>query len=288
MILHNHHSLENIAILVNPLSGKGKAQKIGLWLIHQLTIKQKKHTFYSSQWPERLEGFSEIWLVGGDGTINYFLNCYRNNTLPLAFFKGGTGNDLAWKLYGDITLEQQFEIAMNAIPRSVDAATCNGKIFVNSAGIGFDGQVLRSINTIRWLGGHLGYLAIIINKIFTFKEHVFKIHTEEKEFIGKFLLVVVNNSSRTGGGFLVTPKASLHDGKLDLLLCRPLSIFKRLRYLPIIEKGKHLHLPFISYSHEQHVHIETGSELYAQLDGELIKSKVFDLHVLPGKLLVKY
>lgn len=281
-------SKEKIAILVNPLSGKGKAVKIGHWLTRQLSAKNKAYTLFSSQWPEYLDGFSEIWLVGGDGTINYFLNHYKDNTLPLVLFKGGTGNDLAWKLYGESTLEQHFEIALKASPRPVDAATCNGNVFVNSSGIGFDGEVLRSMGTIRWLGGHPGYLAVVIRKIFTFKEPLFTIRTADKKFRGRFLLVIVNNSSRTGGGFMVTPKASVNDGKLDMLLCKPLSIWKRLRYLPVIEKGKHLQLPFISYSQEQSVHIEAEYEVYAQLDGELIRSKLFNLQILPGRLLVKY
>lgn len=286
--MEQNQSKEKIAILVNPLSRKGKAVKIGDWLARQLIAKNKDYTLFSSEWPEFLDGFSEIWLVGGDGTTNYFLNHYKENTLPMVLFKGGTGNDLAWKLYGESTLEQHLEIALNALPKPVDAATCNGNVFVNSSGIGFDGDVLRSIGTIRWLGGHLGYLAVVIRKIFTFKEFSFTIRTNDKKFIEKFLLVIVNNSSRTGGGFMVTPKASVNDGKLDMLLCKPLTIWKRLRYLPLIEKGKHLHLPFISYSQEQHVHIEAEYEVYAQLDGELIRSKVFDLQILPGRLLVKF
>jgi len=279
---------ENIGIFVNPKSGRGKAVKIGVWLTRKLSAGNRSYTLFSSHWPHELAEFSEVWLVGGDGTVNYFLNRYKNNVLPLVLFKGGTGNDIAWKLYGEISLDQHFEIALNASPKPIDAALCNGIIFINSSGIGFDGDVLKSIGTIRWLGGHLGYLAVVIRKIFTFKEMYFTIHADNKKIEEKFLLVIANNSSRTGGGFMVTPNASVNDGKLDMLLCKPLSVWKRLRYLPVIEKGKHLQLPFISYSLVKKVLIEAENEVYAQLDGELIRSKVFDIEILPGKLLVKY
>ncbi|MEJ7626821.1 MAG: diacylglycerol kinase family protein [Ferruginibacter sp.] len=280
--------LFKVAILVNNLSGKGSAIKIGNWLVLQLTEIRIEYELFAFNWPENYDGFSDIWLVGGDGTLNYFLNKNRNITLPLFLFKGGTGNDFAWKLYGDSTPEQQLKIALSAPPRKVDAALCNDQIYVNSSGIGFDGEVLKSIGMIRWLGGHLGYLTVVIRKIFSFKEHTFTIRTREKILQDRFLLVIVNNSSRTGGGFMVTPRASVTDGKLDLLLCKPLSLLKRLRYLPVIEKGKHLDLPFILYSQEESIRIEANEEIFAQLDGELIRSKVFDIRILPGKLWIRY
>jgi diacylglycerol kinase family enzyme len=286
--LEQIQQIQKIAILVNPLSGNGKAIKIGAWLTRELFRRHTEHESFSSAWPQTFETFSDIWIVGGDGTVNYFINQYQANVLPLFVFKGGTGNDFAWMLYGDRTLEEQLEIALTASPRKVDAGLCNGSLFVNSSGIGFDGEVLRSMLSIRWLGGHLGYLLVVIRKIFTFKEFSFRIKAGDEEYNERFLLVIVNNAARTGGGFMVTPAATINDGKLDMILCKPLGVFQRLRYLPVIEKGKHLSLPFILYSQEQKVRIEGEDMLYAQLDGELIRSKIFDLEILPGRLLIKY
>ena len=282
------NSDSRIAIAVNPLSGKGKAVKTGRWLSEQLYQLKIKHSLFSGDWPNHFENFTEVWIVGGDGTNNYFINRYKNINLPLAFFKGGTGNDFAWKLYGDMSLEEQLKLVLEVIARPVDAAICNGRLYVNSLGIGFDGEVLQSMNSIRWMGGHLGYLWAVIKKIFYFKEFCFKIECNRQIITGKFLLVIVNNSSRTGGGFLVAPGAAIDDGKLDMILCKPLSLFKRLRYLPVIEKGKHLDLPFIDSSCPVQVRIEAEKELPAQLDGEFMISKVFEIKVLPGNLLVRY
>lgn len=81
----------HIAVLVNPLSGKGKAVKTGKWLTNQMAIRNIGHTLYSTGWPGSLENFSEVWIVGGDGTINFFLNKYKANKLPLVLFKGEQG-----------------------------------------------------------------------------------------------------------------------------------------------------------------------------------------------------
>ena len=274
--------------MVNPRSGKGAAIKTGRWLAEQLTARNIKHEMYTDIWPQQFEGFTEVWIIGGDGTMNYFVNTYRNIGLPLVAFKGGTGNDFCWKLYGDISLEKQFDLVLNAIPKPVDAITCNGKLYVNSLGIGFDGEVLQSMGTVRWLGGHLGYLWVVIKKIFSYKDPVFTITCGDNILKEKFLLVIVNNSSRTGGGFMVTPEASVNDGLADMVLCKPLSLLNRFRFLPVIEKGKHLDKPFIIFAQQSQTRIECEKELPAALDGELIKGKLFEIKVLPGLLRFKY
>ena len=278
----------SIAIVVNPRSGKGKAEQTGQWLVERLLERKIAHSLFTWEWPPVFDLFTEVWIVGGDGTMNYFINAYKNIDLPLVAFKGGTGNDFVWKLYGDISLEDQLELVLNTGAKCVDAVSCNGQLYVNSLGVGFDGEVLGSINTARWLGGHLGYLSVVIRKIFSYNEPVFTITFGEKIFKEKFLLVIINNSSRTGGGFMVTPQASITDGLADIVLCKPLSILKRFRWLPVIEKGKHLEKPFIIFTQQQEVRIECDKELSAALDGELIKGKLFEVKVLPGLLSFKY
>ena len=277
-----------IAILLNSFSGKGKAIHICRSLEQILTTENISFSTFSDDWPLNLSGFSEAWVIGGDGTVNYYINRYPEHDIPFAIFKGGTGNDLSQKLYGDLSPEEQAHLVLKASGKRIDAGNCNGRLYANSLGIGFDGEVLRSMNAVRWLGGHLGYLAVVIKNIFSFREIRFCITAGDKIFKREFLLVIVNNSTTTGGGFLVSPAASLTDGKLDMVLCDKLPVLKRLRYLPVIEKGKHLSLPFISYSRETTVNIACEKEIFAQVDGELISATVFNISVSKDALFIKY
>jgi diacylglycerol kinase (ATP) len=36
-----------------------------------------------------LPAITEAWIVGGDGTLNYFINLYKEIAVPLVIFKGG-------------------------------------------------------------------------------------------------------------------------------------------------------------------------------------------------------
>lgn len=279
---------QTILLLINPLGNKNRIGKITNQISKDLSKKKILFTSFIEFWPEDINTYKEVWLIGGDGTVNYFLNFYQRIEVPIVIFKGGTGNDFATKLYGDITVGKQITKVLNAEIKSVDAAECNGRKFINGVGIGFDGEVLKSINSIRLLGGHIGYLWVVIRKIFSFKEGFYKIQFDDNNISAKYLLVMITNSSTTGGGFMVSPEAEIDDGKLNMVLCKPLPILKRLKYLPVIEKGKHLSKDFILHKEVTYIKIGCEKETLAQIDGELICSKTFEIKVLPKHYLFKY
>lgn len=280
--------ITSIAILVNPAAGKGKSSRLAVWLEKRLTGKHIPYTIFKNQWPLSFYGFSDIWIIGGDGTINYFINHYPDCTMPIALFKGGTGNDFAWKLYGDRSDAEQLDLVLTATPKYIDAGKCNSTLFINCLGVGFDGEILRSMRAIRLIGGHFGYLLAVIKKIFSFREHQFSITTTNEKWHDTFLLVMINNSSRAGGGFFVAPNAKLNDGKLNMLLCKKLSVWQRLKYLPVIKKGNHLHLPFIIHRLGKKFSIQCDAEIPVQVDGELLFAKEVTVEVLPEKFLFRY
>lgn len=281
-------TIKRIAILVNPLSGRSRAVHIAGELEQLLTERKIPYQVFVKDWPATFAGFSDVWIIGGDGTLNYFINHYPDIELPLSIFKGGTGNDFSWKLYGKSTTAEQVEQILAAAPKKVDAISCNGKLCINSLGIGFDGEIIHAIRTIRWLGGHTGYLLTVIKNIFSFREKEFVIKLPGKEMQEKFLLININNSTRTGGGFMISPLAAIDDGKVDIVLCGPLPLLKRLRYLPVMQKGKHLQLPFISYFQEAEVEVTAQTNLYGHMDGELMEAKTFSIKVLPARFSFRY
>ncbi len=277
-----------IALLVNSKAGKNQSLKISGYVTEQLILKNISHKNFVDQWPDELSSFNEAWIIGGDGTINYFLNKYNSCKLPIAVFKGGTGNDIAWKMYGDRDNEQILDHILQCKNRWVDAGICNNRYFINGIGIGFDGEVLKRMKSIRIFGGHLGYLLVVLQKIISFREISYEITVDGKAFNEKLLLLLVFNSSRTGGGFYVAPQASINDGLLNFIFCKPLSIFKRLKYLPVIEKGKHLQLPFIIHDTCSQIDIKCSQVAPAQCDGDLIFSDHFRIKILPAHFLFRY
>ena len=280
--------LTHIAVLENPAAGSGKSARIAAYLVNELSKRAIPAVVFKKDWPPDFSEFSDIWVIGGDGTINYFINKYPDCNKPLALFKGGTGNDFAWKLYGNSNIEEQLHIVLNATPRFIDAGKFNDTLYLNCLGVGFDGETLSFMNAIRFVGGHIGYLLSVLVKICSFKEAHFEIEVNNENWSDRFLLVMIVNSSRAGGGFFVAPHAEINDGLLNMVLCKKLSVFKRLKYLPVIEKGKHLHLPFVIHRTGKNFSIQCEKTMAVQVDGELHFAKDIQVTAMGGKFLFRY
>jgi len=282
--------IQNVAILANPKAGNGKALASANWLSIALNDLQLTSTIYTSNWPESnvLNNYTDCWIIGGDGTINFFINKYPDCNIPLALFNGGTGNDFAWKLYGNSNLKERFEQVINVTAKPIDVGMVNEKLYINCMGVGFDGEIIKSMKTIRFLGGQVGYLVAVILKILNFKEPLLSIETNGKTFNHKYLLALIVNSSRAGGGFYIAPSAEVNDGKLNMVLCESLPVWKRLFYLPIIKSGKHMHLPIVKHELGSNFKIACEEEMPIQVDGELIFSKNILVKCFAGKFLFRY
>jgi diacylglycerol kinase (ATP) len=280
--------IQYIALLVNSRSGKKKAFSIAKIVADHLQQLQIATAIYTDTWPLKLEEFSDIWIFGGDGTLNYFVNKYPDCQKPISIFSAGTGNDFAFILYGTMDPVQQAMYVLNAPVRKVDAGSCNSLLFMNGVGLGFDGEVLKSMKQIRKIGGGVGYLMAVIRQIFFFKETSFIIDDGASKDKKNLLLFMVNNSSRTGGGFYVSPKSTVNDGLLDLVTCKPLSVIQRLLHLPKIKKGNHLHLPFVNHQTLENITVTSSRKIYGQLDGELISGEKFEFSVLKDHFLFRY
>jgi len=278
----------NIAILANPAAGKGKSASLLRKITAELERLRISHTVFTTQWPEDLEGFTSAWIVGGDGTLNYFINKFPLVELPIAVFKGGSGNDFAWKLYRDKGFQEVFDLALSGRSRRVDLGICNGKYFLNGVGLGFDGEVVKALGNKRILPGKLSYLLVILKKIFFYREGEVEISADNYHTKGHLFMVSIANGSRYGGGFLVAPGASFSDGLLDLVTIGPIPPVSRIFYLPLVMKGRHMGLPFVRLMRVRKLFVQSTQILRGHLDGELTEGNRFELEILPGKLSFFY
>ena len=150
-------------------------------------------------------------------------------------------------------------------------------------GIGIEGEVLRSMDAIRYIGGAIGYYLAAIPNILRFKEYGLWFGKKTSEMSKSVFLCMVFNSARAGGGFHFFPMASVRDGRLDMMLCEPLPVIKRLFYMPKIQQGKHVNYSFLEFSQITSKTICCDRVLRAQVDGEVLEADVFDFKVLPAK-----
>lgn len=276
----------NIALVVNPLHQK--ALYVGNELVTLLQTKRLEHTVFTTQWPNNWVDFTEAWIVGGDGTLNYFINHYPQIELPLALFAGGTGNDFHWMLYGETSLAAQVEKVLNASPRKVDAGYCNHLLFLNGVGIGFDGKVVQDLLGMTKWNPKLSYYKVVLRNIFFFRDFLCTLRSGSFHWGKKCLMLSIANGRRYGGSFTVNPTGLIDDGQLDVYVVGRIPPLLRFWHLSKIERGSHVQLPMVTYLKTKSVHIKTAGIVPAHVDGEYFDASEFVIECLPKRFLFLY
>jgi len=117
--------------------------------------------------------YSDILILGGDGTINEVVNGLKYQQIPLSVISIGTGNDTIKHIHKNLDFEYQLKTVFDGEPARIDAGLCNDKIFMNGVGIGFDGKVVEMMNREgKKYGGHRAYLRAVLRILLTYRERV--------------------------------------------------------------------------------------------------------------------
>jgi diacylglycerol kinase (ATP) len=275
--------IRHIALICNPTFENAVSLRTADKIAVHLKKRGVTFSLFTTYWPQVWDDFTDAWIVGGDGTLNWFINQYQHLHLPLAVFNGGTGNDFHWMLYNGTGLISQVDRCLAENYIAVDAGVCNGRLFLNGVGIGFDGAIVKDLIGKKKMAGKASYLLSVLKNIMLFQETECIFTFNGMEVRQDAFMISVANGKRYGGGFMVAPKASLEDGLMDLNIVGKIPPLKRMRYMPVIEKGEHLHLPFIKYFQAASVIIETAVKWPAHIDGEYMEANRFEISVLPKK-----
>lgn len=279
----------NIALVTNSKAGNGIALKLSDEIQSRLNDREVQSTiFLENEWDSSIYDYDQAWIVGGDGTVNFFVNRFHDFKKPICIFKGGTGNDFHALLYSNIDLINQIELVLSSVAKPIDAGKCNENYFLNGVGIGFEGAVAKSLMGVNKLKGKTSFMISILKQIFRYREQVYIIKSGDREIEKKFLMISVANGTRYAGGFYVAPLAKPNDSLLDTNFVKKLSAIQRLLFLPVIEKGKHLNSRKIEYFQTDKISISSDKIIQAHLDGEYLESNELLIEVLPDHFNIIY
>jgi diacylglycerol kinase (ATP) len=238
-------------------------------------------------------GADVVIAAGGDGTVNEVANGLmehdggRDGLHPrMAILPLGTANDLAAALEVPGELTAAVEVAVGGRSREVDVGVVQGRCFLNvsTGGIGAEATEETPSDAKRALGA-LAYMVTGVRKFAALEVSRARfVCGEDVAYDGSFLLFAVGNSTRTGGGNLLTPRADMHDGLLDLCIVREVSRMDFLRLLPELRAGNHLDHPAVIYRQVPQVRVESEVELSVNADGEPLEGTSFRYTVAERRL----
>lgn len=167
-----------------------------------------------------------IFIAGGDGSVQEAAAGIKDTDSSLGILPLGSGNGLARHLQ----IDQRPSLAVrqllfNSRILKADMVNLNDHLFINVAGIGFDGLISREFS----LDGKRGlktYLKHIIHQFFSYPEFEYKIEIEGQFHSGKAWMISFANGSEFGNGARIAPNASIQDGLVDIVAIRKPGFFQ--------------------------------------------------------------
>jgi diacylglycerol kinase (ATP) len=94
-----------------------------------------------------------------------------------------------------------------------------------------------------------------------------RIESESFTYLGEYLVFLLSNSSSIGGFFNMAPLADTQDGLLEGVLIKKAPLPALLEISILLQEGKHIESPYVSYFQTDHLRFWTEDEL--DMDGEL-------------------
>ena len=271
---------ERVCVIVNPAAGRGRGAKILSSVREAFSKHGVTRVLTTSQaTAERqlaLDAISAaattIVCVGGDGTASNVANAILSSgeDVRLGIVPAGTGNDFARTL-GVTRSDLNAIAARSVIPSDdrMDVGRIEENYFLNSAGFGFDVAVLQGLARARWLGNNLVYFYSALTGILNFGGVHASVDSPQGRDRTLYLLVVIANGSRFGGGLRVAPNATVTDGELDVVFIRDASRARRLRMLTAATRGTHVRFGEVTVERARRIEFRFDNPPFYESDGEL-------------------
>lgn len=226
------------------------------------------------------EGYSQILIAGGDGTVDILINYMmeRDIKLPIGILPMGTANDYAKYIGIPKDISKALEKMFRLPSMKMDVGKINEKYFINVASTGLLTDVSQKTHSeLKNAIGKLAYYIKGLEQIPTFRKIPVKFTSEEKTYDGDMYALLVFNG-RTAGNLDFAYKSKANDGLFDVILIK--ASFKEI--VPLLAKmlrGDHLEDPVgLLYFQTKELFIETTDELIvSDIDGE--RGPDFPLHI---------
>ena len=236
-------------------------------------------------------GFDVVIAAGGDGTIYEVVNglAERENRPKLGILPVGTTNDFARALGIPRHWEQAVDIILKQETMEIDLGRCElrdeTKYFINIAGGGSLTELTYEVpSKLKTMLGQLAYYMKGIEKLAWLRPIQIEMRADNCHVNEEIMMFLLANSCSVAGFEKLAPEASLHDGKLDLIVLRKCNLADFIRLASMALRGEHLNDPLVVYYRVDDLTVTSSDHVQLNLDGELGGELPGRFSVLPKHL----
>lgn len=224
---------------------------------------------------------------GGDGTVQSVVRGIYNSDSLLGVIPLGSGNDFVKSI--GIKSKQPISYYLEIIKTQniikVDIPAINDEIFINTAGLGFDGLTSYYASQSKWVKGKMKYLVAGLKAFFTAQTYSVKITHDENKLSLDVWLVAIANGAIEGGAYKISPNSSNTDGTLDLVIVPAYNRLKLAIAFIKLSFGKSLGNSFSTVIPFTKGQLEFKNPHRIHLDGEASTAfNRYEIYILPTSL----
>jgi YegS/Rv2252/BmrU family lipid kinase len=300
-------SYEPIHFIINPTSGGGSCGKT--WAQARQFIESTLGNFsfeftggkgHAIELTRRAaDKAKKIIAIGGDGTISEIVSGIiqsGNKNVEIGVLNLGTGGDFCRTLQIRSNINKGLEKLKNGSVIQTDVGCItfignNGKseerYFINIAGCGMAGEVVRTINKSKKMFGSFSYYLSSVQNLFSYanKKVLIKIDDEEpKEFVA--VTVAVCNGKYFGGGMQISPKSEINDGLFNITIIGDWNILEKIIYSSKLYGSNILNVPKVFSFVAKKIEIQNlsgdDSPAFIDSDGEDVGVIPMTVKIIPG------
>ena len=221
-----------------------------------------------------------ILAVGGDGTVNRILNSIAGTENIIGIIPLGSGNDFYKSVSKD--LKEYYN--------SCDLVKINDRYFINVACFGIDAEVAYNKNSVksRLIPKGQRYNVALLKTFLKYKCRDFEIKIDDETFKDIYTTVAVCNGMYYGNGYKISPTSNPTNGLLDIYLVDKVSKPRMAKLIMKMKDGNHLNEPDIHHYQASKVKIKSPIKITANIDGEDLTAKEFNIEVKKDGILLYY
>jgi YegS/Rv2252/BmrU family lipid kinase len=281
-----------LKLILNPIAGGGYGLKILPEVVRCLErMGLEVEVFRTQKKGDAREiagnslNYRAIAVMGGDGTFNEVINGIvgARHNIPLGLIPLGTANVLARELRIPLDPVQACNEIARGNTRKIDLGRADSRYFFLMAGIGFDAEVVKILEANR--KGHISiasYALPILKALWNYRFPAIDVEVDGKLVAEGAGFVCVSNTRRYTGPLVITNRARVDDGLLDVFVFPGRDYLRFLKYAVgslfwIADRIKE-----VKYLQGKEVKVSSNEEVPYQLDGDSGGHLPARFQVVPG------
>ena len=230
--------------LFNSKAGNGKNRKL---INSVFELVKKNHEIEVFETKSKTEAklifkkiseknFDRLVVIGGDGSMFFTINEMINNSMddkPIAYIPAGTANILKFETQVENNTQGIYQVLISDKLERVNLTKINEQYFFLMLGVGFDSQIINSINKNlkKYLGKFLFAYKIFQNFLFLNNKKI-NIKINGEEINADWILCT--NSKYYAGSFSITNNTNIFKNNIIVYIFKDLSRVKLLQYIWLI------------------------------------------------------